>query len=193
MNFSVFFVAGPISVGGAPSLQLDPVFSPPAVIPTNPAEMFYNAPEMDHMLEPIKVLVLDDNGNLIMEPVMVTATTILTTNWNQPDNSGDTYNGTLCQHTKWSSRFGRCRFRFDDCIEMTCNTTDPAYPLGKVEVESVDGVATFERLLHTIYSGADQRRIRFYADINGTAINTVTNAFDVTCKFLIIFCPTCTH
>ena len=179
----MFFVTDPISVSGAPSLQLDPTFSPPATIPTDPAEMYYNAPEMDHMLEPIKVRVLDDNGDLIMDPVVVTATTILTTNWNQPDNSGDTYNGTLCQHTKWSSRYGHCRFRFDDCIEMTCNTTDSAYPLGKVEVESVDGVATFERLLHTVYSGSDDRRIRFYADINGTTVNTVTNAFEVTSKF----------
>ena len=184
MSFSkLFFITGPISVNGTPSLQLDPVFSPPAVIPTDPAEMYYNAPEMDHMIEPIKVRVLDGNGDLIMDPVVVTATTILTSNWNQLDNSGDIYNGTLCQHTKWSSRFGRCRFRFDDCIEMTCNTTDPEYPLGKVEVESVDGVATFERLLHTVYSGSDDRRIRFYADINGTTVNTVTNAFEVTSKF----------
>ena len=82
-----------------PSLKLDPVFSPPAVNPTAPTQMDYNAPEMDHMLEPIKVQVLDDNGDLILDPVMVTATTILTTNWNQTDNSGDTYTGTLCQHT----------------------------------------------------------------------------------------------
>ena len=178
-----FCISGPSPVASVPSLQLDAVFSPPAVIPTDPTQMDYNAPEMDHMLEPIKVQVLDDNGDLILDPVMVTATTILTTNWNQTDNSGDTYTGTLCQHTKWSSRFGTCRFRFDDCIEMTCNTTDPTYPLGKVEVESVDGVATFERLLHTVYSGSDERRIRFYADVNGTSISTVTNAFDVTCKF----------
>ena len=64
--------------------------------------MYYNAPEMDHMLEPIKMD--SDNGYLIAEPIAIIATTILSTNWDQPDNSGDTYNGTLCQHTKWSSR-----------------------------------------------------------------------------------------
>ena len=170
-------------VSGDANLELDSTYSPPAVIPTDPALMYYNSPEMDHMLEPIKVRVVDDIGNLITEPVTVVATTILSTNWDQPDNSGDSYAGTLCQHTKWSSRFGTCRFRFDDCIEMTCNTTDPNYPLGKVEVETVDGVASFERLLHTVYSGTDQRRIRFFADINGTMINVTTEAFDVTCKF----------
>ena len=65
---------------------------------------------------------------------------------------------------------------------MTCNTTDPNYPLGKVEVETVDGVASFERLLHTVHSGTDQRRIRFFADINGTVANVTTEAFEVTCK-----------
>ena len=67
---------------------------------------------------------------------------------------------------------------------MTCNTTDPSYPLGKVEVETVDGVASFERLLHTVYSGLDQRRIRFFADINGTMVNVTTEAFDVTRKVI---------
>ena len=176
--------AGPILVSGDASLELDSTYSPPAVIPSDPALMYYNSPEMDHMLEPIKVRVVDDNGDLVTQPVTVIATTILSTNWDQPDNSGDSYTGTLCQHTKWSSRFGTCRFRFDDCIEMTCNTTDPTYPLGKVEVETVDGVASFERLLHTVYSDTDQRRIRFFADINGTMVNVTTEAFDVTRKFL---------
>ena len=175
--------AGSLLVCAAPSLDLDSTYSPPAVIPTDPALMYYNAPEMDHMLEPIKVTVMDSETlNRITEPITVIATTILSTNWDQPDNSGDTYAGTLCQHTKWSSRNGRCRFRFDDCIEMTCNTTDPNYPLGKVEVETVDGVASFERLLHTVHSGTDQRRIRFFADINGTVVNVTTEAFEVTRK-----------
>ena len=168
---------------GAPSLQLDSIYSPLASIPTDPALMYYNSPEMDHMLEPIMVKVLDDNGNLITEPVIVIATTILSTNWDQPDNTGDMYTGMLCQHNKWSSRYGTCRFRFDDCIEMICNTSDPNYPLGKVEVESVDGVASFERLLHTKYSGDNQRRIRFTAAVNGVTVNVVTHPFDVTCKF----------
>jgi hypothetical protein len=43
---------------------------------------------------------------------------------------------------------------------MICNTTDPNYLLGKVEVESVDGVATFEHLVHTKYSGDNKQRIR---------------------------------
>ena len=171
-------------MSGAPEahLELDSTYSPPAVIPTDPALMYYNSPEMDHMLEPIKVQVVDDSGNLIMEPITVIATTILSTNWNST-GAADSYTGMLCQHNKWSSRYGTCRFRFDDCIEMICNTTDPNYPLGKVEVESVDGVATFERLVHTKYSGDNQRRIQFSATVNGVTVNTVTNPFDVTCKF----------
>ena len=136
---------------------------------------------MDHMLEPIKVQVTDSE-NLITEPIAAIATTILSTNWNQSDNLGDAYAGTLCQHTKWSSRHGRCQFRFDNCIKMTCNTTDTNYPLGKVEVETVDGVASFEWLLHTVHSGTDQKRIRFFADINGTVVNVTMEAFEVTCK-----------
>ena len=167
-------------MAGAPTLELDSTYSPPAVIPTDPALMYYNSPEMDHMLEPVKVRILDDGGNLVMEQITVIATTILCTNWN--NTGADPYTGMLCQHNKWSSRYGTCRFRFDDCIEMICNNTDPNYPLGKVEVQSVDGVATFERLVHTKYSGVNQRRIKFSATVEGVAVNVVTNAFDVTCK-----------
>ena len=169
-------------MASAPTLELDSTYCPPAVVPTDPALMYYNSPEMDHMLEPIKVRVVDDNGNLITEPITVIATTILSTNWNATLHA-DPYTGMLCQHNKWSSRYGTCRFRFDDCIEMICNTSDPIFPLGKVEVNSVDGVASFERLVHTKYSGAHQRRIRFSAMVNGVTVNAVTNPFDVTCKF----------
>ena len=142
--------------------------------------MIYSAPEMDHMLEPIKVKVLDANQDRITDPVTVTATTISSRSWKEPNNSSDAYSGTLCQHTKWSSRFGRCRFRFDNCVEMTCDTTDSVYPLGKVEVNTVNGMATFERLLHTKYSGTRKRRIRFTAIVDGVTITAVTNPFDVT-------------
>ena len=179
-------------MSGAPTLELDSTYSPPAVIPSDPALMYYNSPEMDHMLEPIKVRVVDDNGDLVTQPVTVIATTILSTNWNHTGHEHpDPYTGTLCQHNRWSSRYGTCRYRFDDCMEMICNTTDPSYPLGKVEVKAVDGVASFERLLHTKYSGADQRRIQFSATINGVTVNAVTNPFDVTCKFpfkKLLFC-----
>jgi hypothetical protein len=187
MFIATYVNAGPILVSGQSEifLSLDQKFSPPTFTPSNPAVMYYNSPAMDHMLQPIKVRVVDDFGDRITEPsITITATTILGTNWDQPDNFGDTYTGTLCQHTKWSSRFGTCRYRFDDCIEMTCNTTDPNYPLGKVVAETVEGVATFERLLHTVYSGTDKRRIRFFGELNGTMLNVTTDAFDVTRKFV---------
>ena len=165
------------------SLELDTDYSPPASIPTDPTELIYSAPAMDHILEPIKVRVLDVNGDLVNEPVTVIVTTILTTNWNQVGNPGDSYDGNLCQHNKWSHRFGRCRFEDDSCVELSCNTTDADYPLGKVEAVSEEGIAQFPRLLHTKQSTTTgQRRLRFYAEVNGTNATVVTNPFDVDCK-----------
>lgn len=168
---------GPLCCNAQLSLQLDPMFSPPLSIPTDPARMTYNAPEHDHMLEPVNVRVLSNGVNL-MEPVTVIATTILASNLNVP-NTGDNYNGTLCQHNKWTHRFGTCRFLDNNCMELNCNTTDPLYPLGKVEVTSVNGVASFERLLHTMYTGGNNRRLRFYAEFNGTTATVDSNIFGV--------------
>ena len=184
MYWTVFLCyAGPLSIANAQiTLELDAVYSPPAVVPTDPADMTYNAPEMDYMLEPVKVLLKDSSSNLVTEPTIVTLTTILATNLNVPGNPGDTYGGALCQHNKWTHRFGTCRYMDDGCIELNCNTTDPNYPLGKIEVETVNGIATFDRLLHTKYTGADQRRLRFFAEVNGTSATLDSNAFDVDCK-----------
>ena len=154
------------------------MYSPPAIIPSDPIDMIYNAPENDHMLEPVKVRVLSDGVNLLMDPVVVMATTILASNLNVP-NTGDTYTGALCQHNKWTHRYGTCRFMDDGCVELNCNTTDPAYPMGKVEVTSENGVAVFERLLHTVYTGTDDRRLRFFVEVNGTNATVDSNAFEV--------------
>ena len=137
------------------------------------------------MLEPIKVRILDGSGNLVSEPVTVIATTILTDNWNQVGNPGDNYTGMVCMHNKWSHRFGLCRYMFDDCLELVCNNSDVNYPLGKVEVISEDGVAIFHRLLHTEPSTDGERRLRFYAEVNGTSATVVTNPFNVDCKYVV--------
>ena len=145
-------------------------------------EMTYNAPALDYMLEPVKVNILD-GGVPILEPVLVTATTILSTNENDSGNPGDPYPGTLCQHNKWSHRYAVCRYMFDDCIEMVCNTSDASFPLGKVEVLSENGVAEFHRLLHTLPTEAmGDRRLRFFASVNGTDVVVTSNAFSVDCK-----------
>ena len=166
-----------------PTLSLDPVFSPPSVIPTDPNLMVYNAPAMDHMLQEVRVLVRDSGGSLVTYPVTVTATTILSTNWNVVGNPGDMYNGTLCQHGRWFGRLLVCRYPYDDCIEMVCNTTDVVnYPLGQVTAETSNGVAAFPRFLHTVPSVANQRRLRFFATVEGVDLTAVTEPFDVQCK-----------
>lgn len=131
---------------------------------------------MDHMLEPVKVLILDGNDNLITEPVPVVATTVLAS------GLPDTYDGVLCTHNKWTHRFGLCRYLNDGCVELSCNSSDPSYPLGKVEVVSENGVATFPRLLHTKPSTNGQRELLFTALINGTEINVTSNPLNVDCK-----------
>lgn len=157
------------------------MFSPPSSIPTDPADMIYNAPENDHMLQPVRINVLSDGVNLLRESVIVTATTILATNVNM-SNATDSYSGTLCQHSKWTSTFEACRFMNNDCIELTCNTSDPSYPLGKVEIMSENGIAVFERLLHTKYTGSADRRLRFFVEYNGTNATVDSNPFGVDCK-----------
>ena len=178
----MFLNSGVLNSNAQVILELDPLFSPPATIPTEPSQMIYNAPEMDHMLESVIVKVKYANGTLYTDPVDVTATTILSTNFNQT-NDGDTYNGTLCQHNKWSHRYNLCRYLDDDCIELSCDTSDLLFPLGKVVVTSEDGTASFERLLHTKYSGTDQRRLRFSATIDGDDVFVDSEEFDVQCKF----------
>ena len=157
------------------------MYSPPATIPSDPRELIYSAPAMDHMLEPVKVRVLDDNDNLITDPVTVVATTVLASGF-----PGDLYDGILCTHNKWTHRVGRCRYMDDDCEELSCNSTDPSYPFGKVEVISENGVATFPRLLHTRPSTNGQRRLEFSAEINGTVVNITTHPFDVDCKLILM-------
>lgn len=174
--FFFFFFLGPLGTSGQPKLELDATYSPPATIPSDPADLIYSAPAMDHMLEPVKVLILDDNDNLITEPVTVVATTVLAS------GLPDTYDGVLCTHNKWTHRFGLCRYLNDGCVELSCNSSDPSYPLGKVDVVSENGVATFPRLLHTKPSTNGQRELLFTALINGTEINVTSNPFNVDCK-----------
>jgi len=169
------------------TLELDPEYSPPATIPTDPRATVYSSPANDHMLEPVKVRVLD-GGNLVTDSVTVIATTIDEANFNVP-NTGDTYSGIICTHRAYFSRFNWCRYLVDgECeSELICNTTDSMYPLGKVEVESVNGVAEFPRLLHTEPSVGSNRRLRFTASHGGNTATVDSNPFAVHCK------QTCAH
>ena len=175
-------LSGPLCALAQLRLELDPEYSPPATIPSDPRELIYSAPAMDHMLEPVKVRVLDDNDNWITEPVTVVATTVLSSGL-----PGDLYDGILCTHNKWTHRAGRCRYMEDNCEELSCNSTDPSYPFGKVEVISENGVATFPRLLHTRPSTNGQRRLEFSAEINGTTVNVTTHPFNVDCKLTLFY------
>lgn len=144
--------------------------------------MIYTAPAMDYMLEPVKVRV-KNNGNLLMQPVTVIATTILATTSQDSKNVGDLYSGYLCQHNRRTHRSDTCRYTDDSCIEHKCVTTDPYYPLGKVEVQTVNGIATFDRLLHTVQSSLVQRRLRFYTEYNKQMTSVDSNAFRIDCKY----------
>ena len=177
VRICVATLTGPLCALAQPRLELDPEYSPPATIPSDPRELIYSAPAMDHMLEPVKVRVLDDNDNWITEPVKVIATTVLASGL-----PGDVYDGIICTHNKWTHRAGRCRYMDNNCEELSCNSTDPSYPFGKVEVISENGVATFPRLLHTRPSTNGQRRLEFSAEINGTTVNITTHPFNVDCK-----------
>ena len=161
-------------------LELDLDYSPPLVIP-QPEQQIYNAPANDYMLEPVKVRLLLNNL-LVLTPITVTATTILASNVNVSGNPGDTYNGTLCVHSNWLHINRACRY--EDCVRFKCNSTDPQFPLGKVEAVTESGVASFHRLLHTHPSTNGQRRLRFFAEISSTVVNVSSHAFNVDCKFL---------
>lgn len=165
-------------------LELDPDFSPPAVIPTDPKDLVYSAPANDHMLQPIIVKVKHPNGSLVTEgPVQVVATTILSSNNGSNDNSGDWYTGELCRHSDWTNRLNFDRYLNDGGIEYHCNNSDPEYPLGKVVMTSSQGLATFPRLVHTKPFN-DTRCIRFFASYGEHTANITTNAFRVDCKWL---------
>lgn len=171
-------------------LQLDTDFSPPSVLPTDPADMTYSSPAMDHMLLPVKVNVLDDSGDPVTASVTVIVTTIDQANLNVP-NTGDSYNGQLCMHRAYFSRFGWCRYLTDPddrrtgvgtCAgELICDTSDTDYPLGKVQVTSMDGVAEFPRLVHTTPAVSSNRRLRFSAEYGGESATVDSNSFEVHC------------
>ena len=170
------------SKGGQIYLELDPVFSPPATQPADSRDYVYSAPELDHMLQPIIVMVKHSkNNSLVMENVQVIATTIKDGNENENGNPGDWYDGELCMHSFWFNRFWHNRYYMDGGVEMHCNNTDPGYPLGKVPVLSENGLAEFPRLVHTRYFN-ETRRIRFFATHNGYTANITTNAVTVDCK-----------
>lgn len=149
--------------------------------------MIYSSPANDHMLLPVVVHVLDDNGDPINN-VAVIATTIDEANLNAP-NTGDSYDGELCMHRAYFSRFGWCRYLTDpndrrfgvgDCAaELICNNTDTDYPKGKVEAISVGGVAKFPRLVHTTPAITSDRRLRFYAEHGADSDTVDSNAFEV--------------
>ena len=183
------FSAGPLCTQGL-ELVLDEDFSPPATIPTDPADMIYSSPANDHMLLPVKVRVHDDNGDPIMAGITVFATTIDGANLGAP-NDGDTYDGELCMHRAYFSRFNWCRYLTDpdarrtgvgSCAdELICDTSDPAYPHGKLNGTSVDGVAEFSRLVHTAPTPSSTRRLRFFAEYGADSNTIDSNAFEVHC------------
>lgn len=170
--------------------MLDTTFSPPTPLPTDPTNMPYSSPAGDHNLLPILVHVQDLSGNAITDAVTVFATTIDTNNVGAA-NTGDTYDGELCIHRAYFSRFGWCRYIYDadarrtgigTCApELICDTTDVNYPKGKVNVTSVDGVATFPRLVHTTPALTAHRRVRFYAEYGPSSATVDSNEFEVHC------------
>ena len=178
--FSAILAAAPLC-SEALQLVLDATMSPPATLPTDPADMTYSSPAMDHNLQPVLVHVQDNSGNPITDPVTVFATTIDTNNV-MGSNAGDMYDGQLCVHREYFSRFGWCRYLTDptarrtgvgECAdELICDVTDSDYPKGKVNATSVNGVAEFPRLVHTTPALSANRRLRFYAE-HGTDSATV--------------------
>ena len=150
------------------------------------------------MLLPVKVLVLDDAGDPITDEVTVFGTTIWTGNAGGP-NDGDTYDGELCMHRAYFSRFGWCRYLTDPdarrtgvgtCAdELICDASDPDYPKGKVNATSVNGVAEFPRLLHTTPAyDLDNRRLRFYAEHGAESATVDSNEFSVHCTSTFCAC-----
>ena len=178
-------------------MQLDADFSPPATLPTDPADMIYSSPANDHMLQPVKVHVLDGAGDPLMDSVTVFATTIDTMNFGM-SNAGDSYSGQLCIHRAYFSRFGWCRYLTDptdrrtgvgDCAdELICDTTDADYPKGKVNATSVDGVAEFSRLVHTEPATSSDRRLRFYAEHGGQSATVDSNEFEIHRTLILCAC-----
>lgn len=168
--------------------MLDQVYSPPSTLPTDPADMIYSSPANDHNLLPVKVHVLDDSGDPIMDSVTVYATTIDTNNFNA-SNAGDTYDGQLCMHRAYFSRFGWCRYLEDpdnrrtgigNCAdELICDLTDTDYPHGRVNATSVDGVAEFPRLVHTTPAIDSNRRLRFNAEYGADSATVDCEEFEV--------------
>ena len=164
--------------------------SPPSPLPTDPADMIYSSPALDHNLQPVLVHVQDDSGNPVTDPVMVFATTIDTNNAGG-SNAGDTYDGELCMHREYFSRFGWCRYLTDaadrrtgvgDCApELICHSTNPDYPKGVVNATSVNGVAEFPRLVHTTPAQAANRRLRFYAERGADTATVDSEEFEVHC------------
>ena len=169
--------------------------SPPATLPTEPADMIYSSPAMDHNLQPVLVRVLDDSGNLITDSVTVFATTIDTDNVGA-SNTDDMYDGQLCMHREYFSRFGWCRYLTDatdrrigvgTCAdELICDNTDPSYPEGKVNTTSVNGVAEFPRLVHTTPALSAHRRLRFNAEHGGDSATVDSEEFEVHRELLYI-------
>lgn len=184
-------VAGPLC-SQALRLELDADYSPPSTLPTDPADMIYSSPANDHMLLPVKVKVLDDNGDPVTDSVTVVATTIDESNFNAP-NTGDTYDGELCMHREYFSRFAWCRYLTNPndrwygvgtCADELICSNDTNYPNGKVDVISVDGVAEFHRLVHTSPALSSNRRLRFYAEYGAESDTVDSNAFEVHRTFL---------
>ena len=154
--------------------------------------MIYSSPANDHNLLPVKVHVLDDNGDPITDSVTVYATTIDTENAGG-SNAGDTYGGQLCMHRAYFSRFGWCRYLTDaddrrtgvgTCAdELICDLTDTDYPQGKMNATSVDGVAEFPRLVHTEPATDSNRRLRFNAQYGTDTATVDSEEFEVHCTF----------
>ena len=136
------------------------------------------------MLQPIIVyLKHTSNNSLVAGQVEITATTILAANQNDPLNPGDWYNGEICEHSFWFSRYWFHRYYPDMDIELQCDTSDSDYPNGKVVNWAINGTAEFPRLLHTKYFNVT-RRILFSVDYSGSSAYIATNPIRVDRKLI---------
>ena len=157
-------------------LELDEAFSPPAMEPTDPRDMIYTSPANEEMLKPILVSLKHDNGSLVTENVVITASSILSVNWNTSFPTADYYTGKFCRigtyhHSYWPPRH-------HDNQRVIC-LTNSTYSLGYVQNTTYDGVARFELLMHTVVTDGNSRRIVFSVEYGGSNLTVATHPFSV--------------
>jgi hypothetical protein len=170
------FLAGLLAMSKAAYLELDEAFSPPAMEPTDPRDMIYTSPANEEMLKPILVSLKHDNGSLVTENVVITASSILSVNWNTSFPTADYYTGKFCRigtyhHSYWPPRH-------HDNQRVIC-LTNSTYSLGYVQNTTYDGVARFELLMHTVVTDGNSRRIVFSVEYGGSNLTVATHPFSV--------------